>query len=98
LKEDGLPVSAFRTGVFLGLGKGRVMDDLWDDPGQFVDVMSDLVDVDTVVVGDLFVVTVPTGIQEMTVLLVLLWVQHVITFLTKLYSNEGRSLVSDRST
>jgi hypothetical protein len=63
LKEDGLPVSTSRTGMFLGLWKGRVMDDLWDDPGQFVHVMSDLVDVDTVVVGDLFVVTVPTGIQ-----------------------------------
>ena len=87
LEEHRLPVLALWAGVVLGPREGGVADDVGDDVGELVDLVHDLVDVDAVVVGDLFVVAVAAGVHQDAVLLVLLRVQHVVALLRR---NGGR--------
>jgi hypothetical protein len=88
LKEDGLFVTAARTGVFLCSGKGWVVNHFGYDSRQFVNVVGDFIHVDTVVVRYLFVVAVPTRVEQDFVVFVLLWVEHVVALLTKLDSHK----------
>ena len=58
--------------------------------------MHNLVDVDAVVVGHLFVVAVPAGVEQCLVLLVFLGVQHVVALLTEADPNKTRTLSRTR--
>ena len=58
--------------------------------------MHNLVDVDAVVVGHLFVVAVPAGVEQCLVLLVFLGVQHVVALLTEADPNKTRTLCRTR--
>ena len=58
--------------------------------------MHNLVDVDAVVVGHLFVVAVPAGVEQCLVLLVFLGVQHVVALLTEADPNKTWTLCRTR--
>ena len=63
---------------------------------RFSYLVHNLVDVDAVVVGHLFVVAVPAGVEQCLVLLVFLGVQHVVAFLTEADPNKTRTLSRTR--
>jgi len=78
LEEDGLAVRALGARVVLGPRQRRVRNHVGHDLRQLVNFVHNLVDVNTVVVSQLFVVAIPACIEESPVLLVLLWVEHVV--------------------
>ena len=63
---------------------------------RFSYLVHNLVDVDAVVVGHLFVVAVPAGVEQCLVLLVFLGVQHVVALLTEADPNKTRTLSRTR--
>jgi len=85
-------MTAFDTRVILCTRQRRVSNDVTDDLRQFVNIMLYLVDINTHVVSLLLVITVPTGVQQLSVVLVFFWIQHIVTFLTKLNTDKCRTV------
>lgn len=94
LEEDSLPVTTSWAGMFSRFRKSWVVNDFRYNSWQLIHVVSDFVDIDTEVRRRFFVLTVTTGILKTAVVSILLRVQHVITFLTELDSNEDGSVMT----
>ena len=88
LEEHCRALTAPRAGVVLGTGEGGVGDDVTHYRLQLVDLVSDLVDVDAVVVRPLGVLAVLALVHETLVDLVLLGIQHVVALRTELDADE----------
>lgn len=71
-------------------GQRGVLGHVCDDLGQLVHFVRDFVDVDAAVVGFLLVIAIPARVQQNAIFLVLLGVQHVITFLAEPNTHEAR--------
>lgn len=94
LEEDGLFVIALRTWMVFCPRKSGIMDDFRHDSGNLIDIVSDLVDIHTIVFSDLLVVTVPTSVQKNFVFPIFFRVQHVVALLTESDSNKGRTRIA----
>ena len=75
---------------------GQVLKVVRKYRGRFSYLVHNLVDVDAVVVGHLFVVAVPAGVEQCLVLLVFLGVQHVVALLTEADPNKTWTLSRTR--
>ena len=74
--------------MILRARQGRVGDDVTHDRLQLVNLVSDLVNVDTIVVCSFCVFTVLTLIHEPLCSFVFLGVQHVVALRTELNADE----------
>lgn len=95
LEEDGFTVATLGAVVVLRTGQGGVMHHVRHNLRQLIDFMSDLVDIDAVIVRYLLVVAVPASIEQNTVFFVLLRIEHVVAFLTEFDSYEAGALIAD---
>jgi len=91
LKEDGLLMTALRTGMLSSSRKCWVVNHITHYTRQFIDFVCDFVDINAVIVCDLFVITVSTGVEQHSGLLVFARIQHVVAFLTELNAHKLRS-------
>ncbi len=80
---------ALGTRMILRSRQRRIADHVRHDVGDLVHLVHDLVDVDAVVVGQLFVVAVSAGVHQHFVLLVLLGVEHVVALLAESDAHES---------
>lgn len=89
LEEHSLLVAALLARVVLRPRQRGVLRHVGDDLGQLVHFVRDFVDVYAAVVGFLLVIAIAARVQQDAVLLVLLGVQHVITFLAESNPHEA---------
>ena len=91
LEEDSLPVPALRAWVVLRPGQGGVPHNISHNVGDLVHLVHNLVHIYAARVSQLAIVTIPAGIQQHFVVLVLLRVEHVVTLLAEPDTNKART-------
>ena len=94
LKEDRLAVTTSRTRMILRARHRWILNHVHNNVTDLIDFMHDSVDINAARISKLTVVAVPTSVEEHSVLFVLLWVEHVVTFLTEADSDESWSVRS----
>lgn len=67
------------------------MDDIADDSRKFVNLVSNFVHIDAIVVGIRLPFTITTGIQKLFVFLVFFGIEHIITFVAELDTDKSWS-------
>jgi len=92
LEENGLFMATLRTGVFFSSWKCRVVYNVGNYSRQFIDFVSDFIDINAIIVCDLLIVTVSTGVKQYSGLFIFARIQHIIAFLTELNSDKFRAL------
>merc|ERR1719370_48049 len=91
LKEDSLPVPALWAGSLIGPWQCGVPCDVRHNVCDLLHLVHDFVDIDTAGVCKLAIVTVPACIQQHSVVLVLLGVEHVVALLAEPDANKSRT-------
>jgi len=81
-------MTAFVTWMILRARQCRISNDVTNNLRQFINIVLDLVDVNAHVVSLLLVVAVPTRIQQLPVLFILFWIEHIVALLAKLYADK----------
>merc|ERR1719273_2878713 len=56
---------------------------------QLVYFVHNLVNIYTIIICQLLVITISARVQELFIFFIFLWVQHIVAFLAKLYSNKS---------
>lgn len=89
LEEDSLATLAGGTYVVFSTRQCGINRNVRIDLSQLIDLMHDIVDIYTVVVGNLFIVAVATRVEQNPVVLVLLGIEHVVAFTTELDADKA---------
>lgn len=92
LEEYSFPVTTLWTCMVLGTREGWIRDYIRHYVCKFIDFVHNFVNINTIRICLLFVVTISTCVHQDFILLVLFGVKHVVAFLAKPNSNKARTV------